>query len=368
MKDHDAISLLKKYKSGECTPAELALLESWYLQWNTGEKQFSESELHQVQSEMWAVMPEKPVKKLLKTSWWKRSAVAACITIAIAAGVYVWTKPVNTSTNALNSSTKDVSPGGNRAILSLSNGEKLVLSTAKTGLVIDATKLSYNDGTALLVNTAKQLTLETPRGGIYQIVLPDGSRVWLNAASSITFPANFKGLKNRKVELTGEAYFEVAKNASQPFIVHSAQQEVQVLGTHFNVSAYPDEATSSTTLLEGIVQVARPGLSGLKLKPGQQAVVLSGQPTKLLQVDADESVAWKDGLFDFNDTELKTIMRQISRWYNVDVIYEDEPGDLHFGASISRNEKLSKVLEMLEGTGLLSFKISGNRVYVKKTN
>jgi len=201
-------------------------------------------------------------------------------------------------------------------------------------------------------------------GGEYQVVLADGTKVWLNALSSIRFPTSFKG-SERKVEITGEAYFEVAKNARMPFRVIGGSQTVEVLGTHFNINAYPDESAVATTLLEGSVKVAMHDGQAKVLKPGEQALIFKENNSfRVKEVDAEDAVAWKNGYFQFNDDDLKTIMNQLSRWYNVEIVYQQANLDQKFGGTISRSKNLSQVLRILELTGNVRFRVEGRRITV----
>lgn len=278
----------------------------------------------------------------------------------------------------------DVEPGGNKAILTLADGSEIILDQAGKGnLARQAGVQIVKTTNGQLVYTVKESsdsskgisenltnTISTPRGGQYQVNLPDGTRVWLNAASSLKFPLSFATLKERKVELKGEAYFEVEKDAARPFIVQSDRQTVQVLGTHFNINSYEDEPDVKTTLLEGAVKVT--ALNGAKaeqafLKPGQQARISSGsKPINVLRVDPMVEVAWKNGQFFFENESIENIMKQISRWYDVEVVYEDEVTGKTVWGSVTRYANVSKVLAVLELTGEIHFKIEGRRITVHK--
>jgi len=206
-------------------------------------------------------------------------------------------------------------------------------------------------------------TISTPVGGQYTVVLPDGSKVWLNAASSLKFPTAFTGTE-RRVELTGEGYFEVAKNKHMPFKVNFNREEVEVLGTHFNISAYPDEAVTRTTLLEGSVRISKNNIKKI-LVPGQQAI--SSMQTggfNIAEVNTDEAIAWKNGLFLFHNENIRSIMKKIARWYNVDVNYQGSFTNQEYGGRISQSKNLSEILKNLELTGTIHFKIEGRRVTV----
>ncbi|MDP9082083.1 MAG: FecR domain-containing protein [Bacteroidota bacterium] len=306
--------------------------------------------------------------------WIKRVAVAACFIGVISIGILYLTQKNNSNLAANHRKSKtfsnDINAGGQKATLTLANGTKILLDDAKNGTlsnqgstkVIKTTgKLAYNaNNSDLIANVFNEVS--TPRGGHYQVVLPDGSQVWLNAASSIRFPTAFTG-KERKVEITGEAYFEVAKNKTLPFIVKVNSSEVRVFGTHFNVMAYTDEAAVKTTLLEGSVQFSN-GSSSCMLKPGEQSELnRSGQVKVVSGVDVDNVIAWKNNVFEFENADIEVVMRQLSRWYDVDVVYNKKVND-HFFAEIPTTAKLSEVLRALELTGKVNFDIQGRKIII----
>lgn len=300
---------------------------------------------------------------------WQMAAVASVL-IVLSIGLWIYNAGPGTGksgTNKNSYSANDIAPGGNKATLTLANGKTITLSDAKSGVVIDAGKLSYNDGSPLnddLTGDVKDELMEinTPKGGQYELTLPDGSKIWLNAASTLKFPKTFSGQPGRTVELSGEAYFEVAKDKLHPFRVKSAGQEVEVLGTHFNVNAYRDEAHIKTTLLEGKVKVNDAAI----LSPNEEAVVAGGK-IKINQVNAQEAVAWKNGEFMFNDEQLGIIMRKIARWYDLEIRYQDENMQTQlFGGTITKFGNVSDVLRMLELTGGVHFKIEGRRIIVNR--
>ncbi len=264
----------------------------------------------------------------------------------------------------------DVSPGGDKATLILADGSIVVLDDAQNGILAQqgnskvvklGGKLSYNP----INKSSKEIlynTISTPNGGQYQLELPDGSLVWLNATSSIRFPTSFVD-KERRVEITGEAYLEVAKNRDKPFIVTVNNAEIQVLGTHFNINAYLDEDDVKTTLLEGSVKFVNGGNANI-LKPGQQSQLIKNGTVKVVSsVDVEKVVAWKNGFFDFDNAGIETIMRQLSRWYNVEIEYNGKTDDL-FIAEMRRNIKLSDALKALELTGKVRFEIEGKKIIV----
>jgi transmembrane sensor len=205
-------------------------------------------------------------------------------------------------------------------------------------------------------------TLSNPRGSkVISLVLADGSKVWLNAASTLKYPTAFVG-KERKVEVTGEAYFEVSHDAAKPFIVTKGVTSVQVLGTHFNVNGYDDETALNVTLLEGSVKVSK-GNESVLIEPGQQAAIADSRLTIHNNIDLEEVMAWKNGLFSYKGADIETIMRQVSRWYNVDVIFEKSISE-KFYAQVSRNTDVSNLLKMLEATKAVHFKIEGRTIKV----
>lgn len=264
----------------------------------------------------------------------------------------------------------DVSPGGDKATLTLADGSTIVLDEAENGTLAQQgnSRVIKLDGRLYydpINKTSKEIlynTISTPNGGQYQLELPDGSLVWLNATSSIRFPTSFVQ-KERRVEITGEAYFEVAKNRDKPFIVTVNNAEVQVLGTHFNINAYLNEDDVKTTLLEGSVKFVNHANADI-LKPGQQSQLTKNGSVKVVSdVDVDKVVAWKNGLFDFDNAGIETIMRQLSRWYNVDIEYKGKTEDL-FIAEMRRNIKLSDALKALQLTGKVRFEIEGKKIIV----
>jgi transmembrane sensor len=271
-------------------------------------------------------------------------------------------------------------PGSNKAILTLANGSTIVLDNKANGTIAQAGKVQVNkvtngklvynanpaDAQAKVIdNSLVYNTLSTPRGGEYQVVLPDGTHVWLNSASSISYPVEFAG-NERRVKLTGEAYFEVAKNKDKPFYVTSNNAQVKVLGTHFNISAYADDAEMATTLLEGSVQLSKNGTE-LILKPGWQARISNSADAtqiKVSQANITEVMAWRNGYFIFSDDNIATIMKKVSRWYDVDVVQKGSFTNQNFGGTFYRSKGINELLNGLEKIGKVHFKIEGRRVTV----
>ena len=299
------------------------------------------------------------------------TAVAAVIsTITLGTWLFYTSQKLMIRPEPELSSQKDIAPGKNTATLTLANSKTITLSEAKNGVVIGK-NIQYNDGSFIDENLAtdtQMLVAETPRGGTYQVILPDGSRVWLNAASKLKFPAAFNDKDKRVVELVhGEAYFEVAKHKQHPFIVENKGQKVEVLGTHFNVSAYEDEPAIKTTLLEGAVKVSTTKASKY-LKPGQQSTT-KGNYVSVSEVDTETETAWRNGDFIFNGQSLEMAMKTISRWYNIDVRYEFTPAqDLEIEGQISRSRPLKAVLNVIKNAGGINvnFEIKGREVIISK--
>ena len=290
--------------------------------------------------------------------WSGIAAAVALVGMVAALFFYTGSEPLQITPEPY---ANDIAPGGDKATLTLADGKKISLTEAQngklgqqTGAII--TKLA--DGQIIYSMIAAeegtegsevtQNTISTPNGGKYQVILPDGTKVMLNAATSITFPTAFRG-DHRQVKLDGEAYFEVAENKNQPFIVSSGTHTVEVLGTHFNINAYSNEKAIKTTLLEGSVKVSVGGRSAL-IVPGQQTLVERDNPLEVIKRNADLSkeMAWKNGIFSFEKDDLKSVMRQLSRWYDVNVVYSGDFPDEEFFGEISRNSNLSEVAKILE--------------------
>jgi hypothetical protein len=265
-----------------------------------------------------------------------------------------------------------IKPGANKAFLVLSTGEQLDLNQVQNGIVakqgsVNINKnndgqLSYSGAVHDNIIPATYNSIEVPRGGQYQVILHDGTHVWLNSGSTLKYPTNFNE-KTRNVTLTGEAYFEVAKNKEQPFIVNAKNINVQVVGTHFNIMAYDNEQSINTTLLEGSIKVSTKTESKM-LIPGQEAIVRDS--IQLVNANIEEAVAWKNAEFLFKDADIQLVMRQIERWYNVKVIYSGEKSLKHFNGKIPRDTGIKKLLAILEGTGGVHFKISQNTIIVSQ--
>ncbi|RCH53834.1 hypothetical protein DJ568_14915 [Mucilaginibacter hurinus] len=314
---------------------------------------------------------EAKVVKFYQKRWLQ---VAAMLIVVLGVYLLVVNKTQDAEKNTIAVvPAKPIVPGGSKATLTMANGNVVVLDNAANGIIAD-------DGAARVIKAAngeivykagdnaagKPLaynTLTTPRGGEYQVTLPDGTKVWLNAASSLSYPERFDGTE-RHVKLTGEAYFEVAKNKEKPFFVEVNKVTVKVLGTHFNVNAYNDENEITTTLLEGAVQVTKNNAHKV-LTPGQQAVISNGSNNiQVSAANADDAIAWKNGYFTFNDDDIAGIMKKVSRWYDVEVEYRSSRTDQKFGGTFYRSKSITELLHHLEKVGNIHFKISGRRIIV----
>ncbi|MGI8601291.1 MAG: FecR family protein [Chitinophagaceae bacterium] len=301
---------------------------------------------------------------------WFSSIAAAAVVVILAFSVFFLLnkndKETFNSTNVL-VNQNDIPPGREGAILTLSDGQVVLLDTARNGILAQQGSLQVikNNGQIQYSGQSSSEvlynTMTTPNGRQYNLVLADGSRVWLNAASSVNFPTSFPG-DERKVSITGEAYFEIAHNPSQPFIVSLNGVEIKVLGTHFNVMAYTDEGVIKATLLEGKISVQNNSDKKL-LSPGQQAEIKKGEIIINNNVSIEEAIAWKNGAFYFQSVDIENLMRQVARWYDVDVVYSGEKPKDRFTGSISRNINLSQFLKMLEYSEV-NFKIQERKIIV----
>jgi transmembrane sensor len=289
---------------------------------------------------------EKTRPEVKRIPIWRYGAAVAALLLLIGGGVYLLNNQYKEKPAIALHYKGDVQPGHNGAVLHLSNGSKVVLDSARNGTVatqgtIQAVKVN---GELKYVGTASEVvynTITTDRGRQWQLTLSDGTKVWLNAASSIHYPLVFTG-SERVVEITGEAYLEVAHNPQKPFRVKVGDQVIEDVGTAFNVNAYGDEPVITTTLVEGAVR-----FGGVKLKPGQQAAIANDR-IKVAEANIDQVLAWKNGLFSFEKADIYTVMRQLSRWYDVEVKFEGVPDNTPFQGEIGRSLTLAQVLKGLE--------------------
>ncbi len=315
---------------------------------------------------------ETPVVPVARRRWLYPVAAAAIVAVIIVTAALWRFRPQQPLAGHANAPAHQVMPGGNKAVLTLADGSTITLDSAANGALarqgnvqvvqVSNGQLAYKAGGSHTAGAVQYNMLAIPRGGQFRVTLPDGTNVWINAASSLRYPTTFPGA-DRTVELTGEAYFEVAKMPEKPFHVKVRDMDVQVLGTHFNVMAYTEEATVQTTLLEGAVKVHTAG-GGTALRPGQQLRLnQAGQVAVVDNVDLDEIVAWKNGYFRFNHEKLPGVMRQIARWYDVDIAYEGNIPDREFGGKISRNSSIEEVLKILE-LSKVHFRIEKKKIIV----
>lgn len=312
---------------------------------------------------------------------WSRIAVAVVILACLGTASFLFLISQKTEDSQPQEITtaNDISPGGNRATLKIGNGATIELTEMRTGASVNdggikitklaEGKLVYTLSGTTLINGHPH-TLLTPQGGTYQVTLPDGSKIWVNAESSITYIPTEIANGKRQVQLSGEAYFEISGDITRPFIAFTDRQQVEVLGTHFNINNYKDEAETRTTLLEGRVKVSllsnrkNSKRHGLILNPGEESS-LRGSEFSVSFVNLEERIAWQRGRFLFDNEHITSIMRKIARWYGVEAVYPEKmPRDLNFSGSISRNKNLSQILKIVEMTGCIHFKISGRKLYV----
>jgi transmembrane sensor len=374
-------NLLQKYLDGQCSKAETEELYAW-LQSSSSHRSLLTTMQHEFEQamnnpqEIPAEISDRIERRLLeevsrkKIIRWRWTAAAAAVAAIMLMVYYIYPSAENNTTplSALKLKT-DIAPGTNKAVLTLANGDVVTLDSAGNKVITQGKtvvrqkngQLQYaaeKTGDAVVYNT-----LTVPRGGQFNIVLPDGSHVWLNAASSLKYPTAFNGTQ-RMVEIQGQGYFEIAKNAKQPFLVKVNNMEVQVLGTSFDVMAYTDEKSVNTTLVTGGVNVHQ-GSNTQRLQPGQQAVLdpATGAIT-VHPADVDQVIAWKTGFFEFDNAPLSDIMRQLSRWYDIDVTYDQTNDSRLYGGRISRSLPLSDILHMLEANGP-KFLLSGRKLIVK---
>ncbi|WP_176767675.1 FecR family protein [Daejeonella rubra] len=373
-------SLYEKYLAGKCSIQERIDLENFQdsfefkgQEWNESLMGNSEEIKESIQEDLFNSIQEHDRSRVFRARRWY--SAAAAVLILISAGLYYSNRsaePVLVKTE-LPRFKNDIAPGKNKAVLTLDDGSTIDLDDAKNGILasesnIDIKKtgsgqLEYTAG-AQGTKTVKYNTLSTPKGGEYQLLLPDGSKVWLNSGSTLRFPTAFVG-SERIVELNGEAYFDIAKNSKMPFLVRTNNaMDIKVLGTQFNVMAYDDEKNINTTLIEGSVEVLK-GSGKTMLKPGQEAILNRGSGNiKVASADLEQAIAWKNGYFIFYNENIESIMRKVSRWYNVDVIYQGNLSNKDFVGTISRNKNVSELLKMLELTGAVNFSIDGRRITV----
>ena len=372
---HDKEALFRKYLAGNCSQEELVILLDYFADnkdedvlrsmiaaalKNTPQNHDLQERAAYLASTVRTNLIDKlnhqeTKKHTLRYLVRRYAAVAAVVAILFVAGttLYFYPNRIADESVLINTYGGDIPPGGDQAMLTLPDGHTVMLSSDKKGIRMDGS-LRYADGSEVaggdFLGEVEWLALATPRGGQYYIELPDGSGVWLNAESKLRYPTRF-GNQDRTVELEGEAYFEVAKQAT-PFLVKTSAQTIRVLGTQFNVSAYTDDVKTVTTLVEGRVTVLPMGRQAeMSLKPGEQSVVEDQLITKT-NVDVASFINWKNGSFSFRDTEIQEVMKQLSRWYNVEVVINKDVPPTSFYADIRRDKSLAQVLNILKKGGV----------------
>ncbi|MFA6084265.1 FecR family protein [Mucilaginibacter sp.] len=379
--------LIWKYLRDECNAEEVVLINKWLASDKENQllidkfknEQTVEEELRLFSSvdkgKAWQRIIEQTKETENVIPFWRRRKVAmyaaVIVSICMLSGVLIENFLVDRRGKGAHDYAKtQIRRDIHTAKLTLSDGKVVILdqTTNRTLFEDDASKITKVKGQLVYHIKPNKSTRDIPFnsistsvGGQYEVILPDQSKVWLNAMSSLRFPTVFTG-KERNVELIGEAYFEVSKNKNMPFTVRSGKTKVEVLGTHFNVMAYANEKAKKITLLEGSVKVNNENLSKV-IKPGQQAVVMND--IKISEVDLTESIAWKQGLFHFNNAQIDLVMRQLQRWYDVEVVYEGKIPEVHLSGIISRNTDIKDVLKMINISGNLHFEVRGRKIIVK---
>jgi transmembrane sensor len=384
--------LLSRYNAGKCTEAERNQLETWYrsFDWNHPLPDMPVTELARLKEETWsgiqkgksATAPAETVKghftkySVIAAHW---RYIAAAMVIIIA-GIAIYKGNDGRKKNGPADSIAaypvitDINPGASKAQLIMAGGKVVTLDAAGSGILkeADGTRIDQQSGKLVYSGipangeTVLYNTLSIPRGGEYQLVLPDGTRVWLNASTSLRFPTRFTG-KERKIFLKGEAYFEVKEDPKMPFHIEAGNEtNVEVLGTHFNIMSYDDENDTKTTLVEGKVKVTCQA-NTLTLSPATQAIwnKRRGSLTSA-EADVEKIIAWKNGMIEFHDDDLPYIMRQLSRWYDVDISFAGAPPVGLYTGSIRRQVKLEKVLEILQLAGV-QFRMDGRKIIVEES-
>lgn len=387
MKEQSITNLYHKFFEGNCSPAELQQLLDHFEQFGKETPLLPEIreqlEAPHIPTEDVRLRTEKIVaetdqlilqhtdfgvqKPLRKKISYRAIAIAACVLLICSLAYIFLPQRITVKPQILVSQFGgDAPPGNNRATLSLSNGKTYALSSKQAGIQMGK-DIEYDDGSTLVQNASTETSMvTTPMGGQYTVTLSDGTKVWLNAGSSIAYPNTFAGKTNRTVQLTGEAYFSVSKNKRQPFIVESKGQRVRVLGTEFNINAYNNEPVITTTLVNGSISLSQPKSSANvnQLRPNQQAIY-DGSNTTIHEVDAQLAAAWKDGEFRFKATPLSAVLRQLERWYDIKVDYTNVP-HLKIHASIRREKNLSSVLYAISQSTDVKFEISERRLSIRK--
>jgi transmembrane sensor len=382
--------LLDKYLAGEASIEEEQRLLNFYESFRNSsvtdnlkdENKLGDKMLNKLMQTVEDVEIHQMPRKILT---WKTISIAAAIMIAATTAIqlYISQPAVEEQQFTEINGKNDIAPGHNKAILTLADGSTISLDDAANGLLASQGNTAITktedgqivyqkniEGKKLQDNHLASNTIQTPKGGKYKVTLPDGSKVWLNSATTLSYPAAFNGTE-RKVKLKGEAYFEIAHNKKVPFRIESNNQVVEVLGTHFNINSYEDEDYVKTTLLQGSVKIM---LNSSKmeapkselLKPGEQSLTNSTQSNiRIESTDTEKAIAWKNGYFKFKDTPITEIMREIERWYDVELVYEGKIPTDEFTGYVSNSVKISKVLKIMEQSGGVKFTVKGKRVKIQ---
>ncbi|MBO9634785.1 MAG: FecR domain-containing protein [Chitinophagaceae bacterium] len=381
MDQHQAQELLRRYQSDNCTPAEKKLVELWLQQlYESGNFELSEETrllagnrmMQKLQQDLFGQESTPPTEEI-KLSPVKKWIWAAAATIICITGTWLWrTNTSKKPPQQMVHSNPEPPPGHTGAVLTLADGSQLVLDSMADGIVATQNKteivlkngsIAYSPSATYAENPIYN-TMSTPRGRQFHLTLPDGTAVWLNSESSIRYPAIFTG-KERKVEVNGEVYLEVAKNAKMPFrVIINDQPAIEVLGTSLNIKAYGDESVVSATLLEGSIRVNAFHTSRM-LSPGQQARYNASGISVVNDVDINQVIAWKNGLFNFNGYTLHDVMGEISRWYDLEIVYEGQPKPGEIRGKMQRNLSLSQVMNVLKGLDI-HYRLEGRKLIITR--
>lgn len=361
--------LLAKYRDGRCTDMEKTLLENWLI---SGRFDIQEPSDQQIEAGLNRLNKRLGIASTT-VKLWPRFIAAASVVVAIGAGIFFYSRRSDADSR-LTIVANDLGPGKQGATLTLSNGKRIKLSEAHNGQLAqeagvlitkaDNGELTYQIETDS-PESAEPNVLATANGETYRVRLPDGSMVWLNASSSITYTTNLLEAGKRKVTLDGEAFFDIRKDKDHPFVVYSRGQQVEVLGTQFNINSYRNEQVVATTLLEGAVRINSGGRD-IVVRPGEQTQNEGGY-IHVEKVDVEKFVDWKEGDFNLDNLNFKVAMRKIARWYDLEVIFDKSiPEDMRTGGWISRNKKLSEVLNFIASSGIARFRLEGKKLYVSR--
>lgn len=349
--------LFKRHADGKCTQEELAKLHNWL-------NDYAKHEAEGLANLVEVYESERLLTKRARTRRARYSAAAA-IVLLIVLGSYYQHKLSDVVDSEVMVLSQDVAPGSNRATLVLADGQTIELTDKQKGIVVEGQSIFYDNGKEELVDLDEEVTLlvlSTPKGGTYQIELSDGTRVWLNASTTLKYPSRFVGYE-RTVEIDGEAYFAVTKDEKKPFTVVSHGQRIQVLGTEFNLSAYKDDQKVQTTLVEGSVGLHINGRTDPILLVSNEQSTLFGNNVRKRVVDVEPYIAWKEGHFYFDNTSLRDMMQQMSRWYDVEIVYTQGVPQERFSGMISREVSLQTVLEFLRISGI-NYRIEGKKLII----